>query len=351
MSDNTIEKDMPQDASAEQNVAEENVSEEKVSEETATPVEVEEGVSEEPLPEENAAPAEEHKEECGIFSKTMLPYHERYYLLYDGEKRSSAMDLSGTNAFLKEIGYDGGELRKARRGKNYAQIFGELNKGDTSQLYCSYCGCEISGVEYYRLPDGRLRCTSCGGSVVKSKTEVEDIYKRVLSNLDTFFGALINVPVSIEVLEERGLKKKIGLPLGDRDTQSMLILGVAVNKKEKYRILLENGAPRISLIATFAHELTHIWQYINWDNKKDFKKCPQSKRLLIYEGMAKWAEIQYLYFIGETNVARREEMITRRRQDEYGLGFCLYESYYPLSRETMKCEKTPFTPERYPFDE
>ena len=52
----------------------------------------------------------------------------------------------------------------------------------------------------------------------------------------------------------------------------LLILGVAINKKKKYSIILENGAPRISLIATFAHELTHIWQYTNWDNKKGFKK-------------------------------------------------------------------------------
>jgi hypothetical protein len=54
--------------------------------------------------------------------------------------------------------------------------------------------------------------------------------------------------------------------------------------------------------------------------------------------------------IGETNVARREEYITRNRQDEYGIGFCLYEDRYPLSREAMACEETPFTPGRYPFD-
>jgi len=156
--------------------------------------------------------------------------------------------------------------------------------------------------------------------------------------------------VSIEVLDERKLKKKIGVPLGTRDSQSMLILGVAINKKKKYSILLENGAPRISLIATFAHELTHIWQYTHWDNDPSLKKCPNSKRLLIYEGMAKWAEIQYLYLIGETTVAKREEQITRNREDAYGIGFCLYEDRYPLSRETMSCDETPFTVGRYPFD-
>ncbi len=186
--------------------------------------------------------------------------------------------------------------------------------------------------------------------MLKTKAETEELCRRVIVNLDNFFGATIDVPVSIEVTNERKLKKKIGMPLGTKDEQSILVLGVAINKKKKYSIILENGAPRISLIATFAHELTHIWQYTHWDNKKGFKKCPKSKRLLIYEGMAKWAEIQYLYLIGETAVARREEEITRQREDEYGIGFCLYEDRYPLTREAMVCDDTPFTPDSYPFD-
>ena len=200
------------------------------------------------------------------------------------------------------------------------------------------------------MPDGRVRCTTCSNTVVKTKAEVEALCQRVIANMDNFFGATVDVPVSIEMVEERKLKKKIGTSLGTKDNQSVLILGVAINKKNKYRIILENGAPRISLIATFAHELTHIWQYTHWDNNKHLAKCTGNKRLLIYEGMAKWAEIQYLYLIGENTVAKREEIITRRRQDAYGVGFCLYESWFPLSREAMACEETPFTPDKYPFD-
>lgn len=279
-----------------------------------------------------------------------VPYHERYYLKYREGKRNTALDLDGTKSFLQEIGFDGGELRQAREGKNCAENMRNTDKNKNNQMFCSYCGTELSGVEFFRLPDGRMRCNTCSNTVVKSKAEVEALCKRVIENMDSFFGARIDVPVSIEVTDERKLKKKLGIPLDTRDSQSMLILGVAVNKKQKYSIILENGAPRISLIATFAHELTHIWQYTHWDNNKNLKKCPKSKRLLIYEGMAKWVEIQYLYLVGETNVARREEYITRNRQDEYGIGFCLYEDRYPLSREAMFCEETPFTPNSYPFD-
>lgn len=279
------------------------------------------------------------------------PYHERYYLRYKEGKNCSPLDIDGTKDFLQNIGFDGGELNRARLGKDRAENIRNAEKSkNNNQMFCSYCGKEIAGVEFYRLPDGRLRCTSCSSTVIKTKAEIEEIFNRIVSNLDNFFGATIDVPISIEVVDELKLKKKVGVPIGTRDDQSMLILGVAINKKKKYSIILENGAPRISLIATFAHELTHIWQYINWDNKKEFKQCPKGKRLIVYEGMAKWAEIQYLYLIGETNVAQREELITRNRQDEYGQGFCLYEERYPLSRDVMTCDDTPFTPDRYPLE-
>lgn len=283
-------------------------------------------------------------------NKKISPYHERYYLRYHDSKRNAPLDLEGTKAFLDSIGFNGGELKQARDGKKNAEIFKSVDKNKNNQMICSYCGTEISGVEFYRMPDGRLRCTTCTNSVVKNEEEIKEIFQRVIENMENFFGATINVPVSIEVLDSKKLKKKLGLQIGTQDGQSILILGVAINKKGKYSMLLENGAPRISLIATFAHELTHIWQYTHWDNQKNFKKCHNSKRLLIYEGMAKWVEIQYLYLVGETNVARREEFITRNRQDEYGIGFRLYEERYPLSRNAMTCDDAPFTSDKYPLD-
>lgn len=308
----------------------------------------------EDVPEETTAPQEETPVSTEIAAaspeETVQPYHERYYLKYREGKRSTSLDLEGTKSFLQGLGFDGGELRQAREGKGRAEDLRNAGMNKGNQMRCSYCGAEISGVEFFRLPDGRMRCTTCSSTVVKDKAEIKELCQRVITNMDNFFGATIGVPVSIEVTEERKLKKKVGVPLGTRDSQSLLILGVAINKKNKYSIILENGAPRISLIATFAHELTHIWQYTHWDNRKNFKTCPKEQRLLIYEGMAKWAEIQYLYLIGETDIAKREEYITRNRQDEYGIGFCLYEDRYPLSREAMSCEETPFTPNKYPFD-
>ena len=275
------------------------------------------------------------------------PYSQNYYLRY-GNKEKTCVDLDGTSKLLQALGFDGGELRQAREGHETLQTY-KGEEGDSSgKMFCSYCGLEITGIEYQRLPDGRLRCTGCSSSLVKS--EMQELCDRVRTNMEAFFGAAINVPISIEVIGERKLKKKLKAPLSTIDDKSILVLGAAINDKKGYRILLENGAPRISVIATFAHELTHIWQYVNWDNKKGFNVCAPDKRLLMYEGMAKWAEIQYLYLIGETAVARREEFITRNRDDEYGVGFRMIENKYPLAYGTIVCDNAPFTKDAYPID-
>ena len=313
----------------------------------------------EDLVEEVVSPAEETAIDSDVNSETETTakpqpadtvvsnaYSENYYLLY-GNKEKNYLDLVGTRELLGALGFDGGELRQARKGKEAFQAY-KVGEGNKSAMFCSYCGLEISGVEYQRLPDGRLRCTSCSNTLVKS--EMQELCDRVKTNMEAFFGVAINVPIHIEVLEERKLKKKIKSPLSVIDDKSILVLGAAVNDKKGYKIYLENGAPRISVIATFAHELTHVWQYINWDNKKEFKVCPQDKRLLIYEGMAKWVEIQYLYLIGETAVARREEFITRNRDDEYGVGFRMIENKYPISYGTIVCDNAPFTKDSYPID-
>ncbi len=279
------------------------------------------------------------------------PYHERAYLYYGKGAEDPNLDLSGTKEFLCGIGFDGGELRKARTGKDYAEAVRQAGDKEDTGMVCSYCGTPISGVDYYRLPDGRIRCTSCSRTLVKTLSELKEIYRRVLLNLEVFFGASITVPIEIEMLEERKLKKKLKMPLSDVDDKSMLVLGVAVgDSKKQYSICLENGAPRLSVIATFAHELTHIWQYTHWNDKKVFKKLPRAAHQLMYEGMAKWVEIQYLYLVGETSAAKREELVTRQRQDEYGIGFLLYVNKYPLSKDNMPGDDTPFKTAGYPID-
>ena len=92
---------------------------------------------------------------------------------------------------------------------------------------------------------------------------------------------------------------------------------------------------------TIAHELTHIWQFANW-NREEMSRRYGSNRDMVYEGMAEWAAIQFLYLIGETAFARRKEENTLARNDIYGDGFRLFCQKYPLSRGTKCPEYNPF---------
>ena len=275
------------------------------------------------------------------------PYHERYYLNYRNSKRAEMMDLSGTKDFLQHIGFDGGELRIARQEKSIADDYRKIEENESDEdKCCSYCGIRLNGVNFFRLPSGRLRCNTCTNSIVKSKAEVKALFDRVVQNMDVFFGVRIDSSIDIEVSEEQKMRKKHDI---SPDTSS--ILGSIVTlKKGKYTIALENGSPRITLIMSIVYQLTRIWQYINWDKNKKMPRCPNSKRKQIYQGMSQWVMIQYLYLIGETNVAKRKEELSRIRKDECGVGFLMYETKYPLTRGMAYLDSTPFTHNCYPLD-
>lgn len=277
--------------------------------------------------------------------KTMVrrPYHERHYLLFGGTEVPEQLDLAGTLALLREMGCGDGALKQARDSRNIAeQIEKNFVPNRPGSRYCDFCGVELIGTEYELLSDGRERCVNCSRTAVKTAAEFEAIYHTVKRNMEAFFGAKITVPVRVQMVNAKKLHKKLGksfVPTGKFDGR---VLGVAIKERNKYSILVENGSPRLASTMTIAHELTHIWQYQNWDAKGIVKKYGADQRLEIYEGMAKWAEIQYTYLIGETAEAKREEICARIREDEYGRGFRKYVTKYPLSLGTHLESGTPF---------
>ena len=166
---------------------------------------------------------------------------------------------------------------------------------------------------------------------------------------EALYGARISAPVHVQMVNSKRLHKKLGktfVPTGKFDGR---VLGVAIRDRDGYSILVENGAPRMSSTMTIAHELTHIWQYLHWDGKEILRKYGKEQELEIYEGMAKWAEIQYAYLIGEPAAAKREEISARVREDEYGRGFRKYVVKYPLSMGTHLEHTTPFDDPKTPL--
>ena len=277
--------------------------------------------------------------------RVMKPYHERYYLLYGGTSVPAQLDPAATLAFLKQLGFDKNELKQARDGKSIADMIGSTFVPNQEGVhYCDFCGSELVGNEYERLEDGRERCLACGATALKTAGEFNALYKEVVRNLEIFYGVKNSVAVHVQMVNAKKLHKKLKksfVPTGNSDGR---VLGVAIRTGSNYEILLENGAPRLQSAMTMAHEMTHIWQYLNWDRKQVVSQYGKEHELEIYEGMAKWAEIQYAYLIGEPAAAKREEIITQMRDDEYGRGFLMYQKKYPLSTGvSLSGKKTPFT--------
>ncbi len=238
---------------------------------------------------------------------------------------------------------DRNPLKQAREGKNIAEfVEATFKPGRPDARYCDFCGAEIYGVEYETLADGRDRCLNCGRTAIKTGEEFRKIFEDVKRNMEAFFGIRINAGIKVEMVNSKTLHKRLGkafVPTADSDGR---VLGVAISDKHGYSLLVENGSPRMASMLTMAHELTHIWQYINWNDKAIKKKYGKELRLEVYEGMAKWVEIQYAYLINEPAVAKREEIITESRRDEYGIGFLRYRANYPFSRGTVITKPTPF---------
>ncbi len=271
------------------------------------------------------------------------PYHKRYYLLYGGEGEMACIDPNGTLDYLNGLGFSNNPLSQARKGKKIAEYVEATFKPEKPDArYCDFCGAEIYGVEYETLADGRDRCLICSRTAVKTEEEFRALFEDVKRNMESFFGIRINAGIRIKAVNSRMLHKKLGSTFIPTSGYDGRVLGVAIEDRNGFTIMVENGAPRLATMLTLAHELTHIWQYLNWDKKAIIKKYGRKMRLEVYEGMAKWAEIQYAYLINEPAVAKREEIITMARDDEYGRGFLRYRANYPFSLGTVITKPTPF---------
>ena len=279
-----------------------------------------------------------------------IPYHHRHFLLLGGDSKSENIAVEMTKEYLTVLGFGNSSLKQARDGKDIAaQIEASYNPNKPDAHYCDFCGVELIGTEYEVLKDGRERCMNCGSTAVKTKEEFTRIFEEVKRNMEAFYGIKFNCSVRVEMVNSRTLHKRLNrtfIPTNQKDPR---ILGVAIQDRSGFSILIENGSPRLSSIMTIAHELTHIWQFVNWDRKAILARYGPALNLEIYEGMAKWVEIQYTILINEVATAKREEMITASRDDEYGRGFLKYLERYSFSRGSYITKETPFMNKKAPL--
>ena len=266
-------------------------------------------------------------------------YSRSYYLLFGRQEMLSCLNLEETLEYLKTFGFDHNILKEARENIHAAKR-DDFDPNDTHR--CDFCARSLADVDYEVLADGRERCPECSRTAVHTVAEFKHIYEITIQNYEAFFGVRITAAIKLEMVDASTLHRKLGKSFVPSAGYSERVLGVAIrNRHGNYTIYVENGAPRNAFTSTLVHELTHIWQYSTWNEKELLARYGGDLMPAVYEGMAKWVEIQYMLLIGEQAHARREELITRARDDEYGRGFLYYVTRYPLST-TQSTLRTPF---------
>lgn len=273
-------------------------------------------------------------------------YSENHYTLYGFEQPDPMLNLGFVLDFLTANVYNKSALEQARVNSDIAtRIESEIDFSKPDAHFCDFCAVELSGGEYNVLADGRERCIQCAGSALKTVEQYIRLYENALRNMETFFGIRINVAIKVRMADAKKIAKLCGLTFVPSPGYTGRVLAFAQKDSDGYTIYVENGSPKIAAVANIVHELTHIWQFVNWKKSKIISRYGIENELLVYEGMAKWAEIQYLLFLNEVSYAKRQEIYTRGRGDAYGQGFIKYAEQYPLVYGPGYRKTSPFNKE------
>ncbi|MEI7580057.1 MAG: hypothetical protein WCJ58_08585 [bacterium] len=276
-----------------------------------------------------------------IIQKT--PYQTSHYLQFGYAEESPSFAIESVIEYFKKFEFDSSSLRQARDNIDVAGLIeGNYEPNKPGAHYCDFCRIELTRVEYDLLKDGRERCAQCTRTVVKSNEEFNALFKSTIRKFEALYGVKLNIAIKVRMVNAKVIAKHTKQKFEATEGFDPRVLGFAKKDKYGFCIFVENGSPRMCVIATLAHELTHIWQFLNWNDASINSIYGASNKLIIYEGMAKWVEVQYLMLIGEKAYAKREEISLRSRQDEYGYGFLKYVEAYQLSKGTLIEKTTPF---------
>lgn len=256
------------------------------------------------------------------------------YLKFGYSEYCKMIQVEQTWKYLKTLGFEHNAYTVTRKKKIRMCADG---KGHV----CDFCGRELSDDSYQVLKDGRERCSKCSETVLNTLAEYERLFEKVVRDMEIYFGIKFNPKIRVKVVDtaavQRGLKRK-WKPTSGFDSR---LIGYASSQKNK--IVLENGAPKLELTNTIAHELTHIWQFDNWNYGKLRKKYQTKEKMKdVEEGMAQWACIQYMYLSGYEEYMDAKLPLELRRDDEYGRGLRMFVKRYPLKKKSSLWGNTPF---------
>lgn len=283
-------------------------------------------------------------------------YQRECYLNFGYDSVDRRIRVERVRAYLGSRGLGNNSLTKARKRTRFEDNVLDFQ----AENFCDFCGKPLSGVSYDVLADGRIRCNDCSTTAVRDLTEFKEIYTHTEMMMENIFEINYPVAITIKTVDAVKMSKRSHSVYQPTNQFASRVLGFAEYRSGEYTLFIENGSPRLVSLNVIAHEMTHIWQYINWNRaqiaaiyKQDRPDRDAVAMDIVYEGMAVWASIQILYSMGEVffaeqqeqdfvifNGVNKDQMIVRR-QDAYGYGFYLYRSRFYME---INGDVPPFSP-------
>lgn len=266
------------------------------------------------------------------------------YLTYGFDEAPSWLDVEGTYEFLKEKCFNDSNIHRSRKSPPEFDEGSNYDPNQPGVHYCDFCGRPLEKGAYEVLKDGRERCSECGKDAIKTRKQFKEIYKETLTEMERVFGISIDCPVQVRMVNARKVNDIPGVEFVPTPHSDSRVLGYAQKAQDGYKLLVENGAPRWKMKSTLVHELSHIWQFLNWGEEELQKVYPDEISCNIaMEGMAVWVELQYLMAMGQKE---RAIMYKRNRDIDtsiYGVGMKRFIEKYPIKEVSNVAQrKTPF---------
>lgn len=284
-------------------------------------------------------------QEMGLTPITKTRYQRECYLKYGFEEIDGRIKVDELRQYLRVRGWCKNSLTLARK----REVLTPTLLDTSVENCCDFCGLPLSGASYEMLNDGRIRCSDCSASAIQTIDDFRRLFYQCLKLMEDFYGINYKVPISVRMTDAREVAKRSGLVFKPSTGFANRVLGFAQKKNGAFSLVVENGSPRLAALDTCVHEMTHIWQYLNWKQsnvasiyRMNENDCTGIAVDIVYEGMAMWAAIQYLYQIGETYYASIQEQLAASRGDVYGVGFLLYRKQYPLVKDSSIIKYSPF---------
>lgn len=272
-------------------------------------------------------------------------YQKECFLKFGFDEIDGRLAIEELRGYLNARGWGNNDLTRARERTELPETFLDTN----AENQCDFCGMPLNGVSYDRLSDGRTRCNDCSRSAINTVEEFTKLFRNIELMMENTYGINFRTPIEVRTADARTIARHTGQVFRPSKEVTARVLGFASRKNGEFKLFIENGSPRLAAADTLCHEMTHIWQYLNWNEgeieriyRQRDRKLTRLARDIVYEGMAMWSSIQLLYSMGELEYARRQELSALMREDIYGEGFKIYLRRYDMIRSGEEPAATPF---------